>query len=78
MERDKQDKQIWVEAPDWLKNIKDDDVAGAVFALMFNWQIDGGEKIDNLREYIKNTFDDLSDEQVEEVATLLIEHKVVE
>lgn len=78
MERKKEDKQIWVEAPEWLKDIEDDDVAGAVFALMFGWQLEGGDKIDNLREYVKENFDDLSDEQVEEVAKLLIEHKVVE
>ena len=77
MERKKEDKQIWLEAPEWLKDVKDDDVAG-VFALMFGWQLEGGDKIDNLREYVKENFDDLSDEQVEEVAKLLIEHKVVE
>lgn len=78
MEHKKSDKQVYVSVPDWVKTIKDDDVAAAIMALIFDWNFSGEDKIDNLREYVKENFDDLSDEQVEEVAKLLIEHKVVE
>ena len=78
MEHKKSDKQVYVSVPDWVKVIKDDDVAAAIMALIFDWNFSGEDKIDNLREYVKENFDDLSDEQVEEVAKLLIEHKVVE
>lgn len=78
MEHNKEDKHIYVGVPEWLKDVKDDDVAGAIMALLFDWNMSGQEKISNLREYVKDSFDDLSDEQVEEVAKLLIEHKVVE
>ena len=73
-----EDKQIAFAIPDWVKPIKDDDVAGAIVGLMFSWAWDNKEvKIPNLREYIKGRFDNLTDEQVEEVAKLLIEHGVV-
>lgn len=78
MEHKKSDKQVYVSVPDWVKAIKDDDVAASIMALIFDWNFSGEDKIDNLREYVKENFDDLSDEQVEEVAKLLIEHKVVE
>lgn len=78
MEHKKSDKQVYVSVPDWVKAIKDDDVAAAIMALIFDWNFSGEDKIDNLREYVKESFDDLSDKQVEEVAKLLIEHKVVE
>lgn len=78
MEHKKSDKQVYVSVPDWVKAIKDDDVAAAIMALIFDWNFSGEDKIDNLREYVKESFDDLSDKQVEEVAQLLIEHKVVE
>jgi len=78
MEHKKSDKQVYVSVPDWVKTIKDDDVAAAIMALIFDWNFSGEDKIDNLREYVKENFDDLSDEQVEEVAKLLVEHKVVE
>ena len=78
MEHKKSDKQVYVSVPDWVKTIKDDDVAAAIMALIFDWNFSGEDKIDNLREYVKENFDDLSDKQVEEVAKLLVEHKVVE
>lgn len=78
MEHKKSDKQVYVSVPDWVKVIKDDDVAASIMALIFDWSFSGEDKIDNLREYVKESFDDLSDNQVEEVAQLLIEHKVVE
>lgn len=78
MEHKKSDKQVYVSVPDWVKAIKDDDVAAAIMALIFDWNFSGEDKIDNLREYVKENFDDLSDKQVEEVAKLLVEHKVVE
>lgn len=72
-------KQVVMGTPGWIKDIKDVDVAGAIVGIMFasawdNKPIEG----DNLREYIRSKFDDMSDEQVEEVARLLIEHGVVE
>lgn len=77
MEHKKSDKQVYVSVPDWVKTIKDDDVAAAIMALIFDWNFFGEDKIDNLREYLNESFDDLSDKQVEEVAKLLIEHKAV-
>lgn len=78
MTRNKSDKQEWMEVPDWLKKVKDEDVASSVFALMFSWDMNGTKRIDNLEDYIRESFDDLSDEQVEEVANLLIEHNIIE
>ena len=78
MEHKKSDKQVYVSVPDWVKAIKDDDVAASIMALIHDWNFSGEDKISNLREYIKESFDDLSDKQVEEVAKLLIEHKVLE
>ena len=78
MEHKKSDKQVYVSVPDWVKAIKDDDVAASIMALILDWNFSGEDKISNLREYIKESFDDLSDKQVEEVAKLLIEHKVLE
>lgn len=71
-------KQVVMGTPGWIKDIKDVDVAGAIVGIMFAsaWN-NKPVKGDNLREYIHSSFDDLSDEQVEEVARLLIEHKVV-
>lgn len=71
-------KQVVMGTPNWLKDVKDDAVAGSIVGLMFasEWD-DKPIEGDNLREYIHSSFDDLSDEQVEEVARLLIEHKVV-
>lgn len=70
---------ILVMMPEWLKDIEDDDVAGAIFAMIFSWQWDNedGIHIDNLREYIASRFDDLTDSQVSQVADLLIKHGVV-
>jgi len=78
MARKKSDKQEWMKVPDWLKKVSDKEVASSVFAIMFNWEMSGPDEFDDLREYIKDIFDDLSDKQVDEVADLLIEHKVVE
>ena len=78
MTRNKSDKQEWMEVPDWLKKVKDEDGASSVFALMFSWDMNGTKQIDNLEDYIRESFDDLSDEQVEEVANLLIEHGIIE
>ncbi len=73
------DKQVSVGTPTWLKDIEDKDVAGAIFALIFNWEWEGRkENIANLREYIRESFDDLSDAQVAQVADLLIKHKIIE
>ena len=71
-------KQVVMGTPGWIKDIKDVDVAGAIVGIMFasawnNKPVEG----DNLREYIRSSFDDMSEEQIEEVARLLIEHKVV-
>ena len=72
------DKQVVVSAPTWLKDIEDKSVAGAIFALIFNWEWEGKkENIADLREYVKESFDDLSDAQVAQVADLLIEHNIV-
>lgn len=73
-----ENKQIAFAAPDWLRKLKDEDIKSVIFALMFSWAWDNEEvKIPNLREYIKDSFDDLTDEQVEEVANLLIQNNVV-
>lgn len=77
MER-KNDKQAWVAVPDWFKDVDDAKVEGAIFALLFSWELDGPDKIDNLREYLKEHFPDMSEEKIEKTATLLIEHKLVQ
>jgi len=76
MEKDN-DKNIWVPIPDWLKKVEDKDVFAAIGTLLFDWNYAGKDKIDNLEAYVKENFEDLSDDQVKEVCNLLIEHKVV-
>ena len=72
------EKQVAVKAPDWLKTVENDNVAGAIFALLFSWAWDGTpKKIDNLRKYVSGKFEDLSEDEVAEVCDLLIEHKMV-
>ena len=72
------EKQVAMKAPGWLKDVKNDNVAGAIFALLFSWAWDSTpKKIDNLREYVASQFDDMTDDEIAEVCDLLIEHKVV-
>lgn len=73
------EKQIAFAVPEWVKPIKDNAVAGAIVGLMFSWAWDGNAKdISNLREYISTRFDNLNEAQVEEVASQLIKHGVIE
>lgn len=72
------EKQIALAIPDWVKGLKDDDISGAIVGLLFSWAWDGEAKeIPNLREYIASKYDDMTDTQIEEIANLLVEHKVV-
>lgn len=77
MQRKSSDTQVWVGFPDWIKDIENSDVKATIRALLFDWGAFGAEKIDNLKEYIATTFDDLNEEEVEEVARLLIEHGIL-
>lgn len=72
------DKQVLVKAPSWLGDIDNDNVAGAIFALIFSGEW-GNEpkKVDNLKEYIAKEFDDMSEDEIEEICQLLIKHKMV-
>lgn len=73
-----QDEQVVMKIPEWVKEIKSDNVAGAVVGLMFAWTWDDKKvKGDNLREFVASRFDDLSEDEAAEVADLLIEHGVV-
>lgn len=73
-----EEKQIAFATPDWVKELKDDDIAGAIVGLLFSWAWNGETKeISNLTEYIASKYDDMSDAQITEIANLLIEHKVV-
>jgi len=72
------DKQVLVKAPEWLKTVENDNVAGAIFGLIFGWTWDGTpKKVDNLKEYVAEKFSDLSEDEVAETCDLLIKHKVV-
>ncbi|MBR2589129.1 hypothetical protein IKE84_02210 [Candidatus Saccharibacteria bacterium] len=73
----KNDKQAWVSVPDWFEQINDIEIESAIFALLFSWNFDGPEKIDNLREYLEQSFPDMTKDKIEKVANLLIEHKLV-
>lgn len=73
-----EDKQVLVKSPEWLKDVENDNVAGAIVALLFGWDWDGeSKKIDNLREYVSKEFDDMPEDEIAEVCDLLIEHKIV-
>ena len=72
------DKQVLVKAPEWLKTVENDNVAGAIFGLIFSWAWDGTpKKVDNLKEYVSGKFSDLSENEVAETCDLLIKHEVV-
>jgi len=72
------DKKVVLTTPDWVRDIKDDNIAGAIVGLLFGWAWDGKTKeIPNLREYVASKYDDMSDDEVTEICDLLIEHKVV-
>lgn len=73
----KDDKQVWTPIPDWLKKVEDEEVFAAIGTLLFDWNFSGEDEIDNLHDYLKENFPDLSEEKVEKVAGLLIEHKLV-
>ena len=70
--------QVLFKAPEWVKEIKDKDIYSAVYTILFSWAWDGEpQKIDNLREYIAESFDDMSEDQITEICDVLIKHKVV-
>lgn len=73
----KNDKQEWIAIPDWLKKVEEKEIFAAIVTLLFDWSFSGEDKIDNLREYLKENFPDMSDDKIERTATLLIEHKLV-
>lgn len=76
-------KQVALTQPDWIDEIKDEDIRLSVVSFMFTaqlWQALHGKefKIDEpIRKYLKDTNEELSDEQIEEMAKILIEHNVV-
>ncbi|MBR3233530.1 hypothetical protein IKG12_01540 [Candidatus Saccharibacteria bacterium] len=64
--------------PDWVKDVKSDEVYGAIVGLLFGWAWDGKEEeIPNLKKYVADSFDDMSEAEIAEVCNLLIEHGVV-
>ena len=45
------DKKVVLTTPDWVRDIKDDNIAGAIVGLLFGWAWDGKTKeIPNLRD----------------------------
>ena len=75
----KEGERFFFQPPEWVRDIKDKGVRLAVYTLLLSWTIDGPKQhIDkNLRDYIRKTFDDLSDKQVDEVVRILVEKGVV-
>lgn len=71
-------QSIAIPQPDWLKDIADEDIRDAVFAFIASIQIAGSYKITNLRKELSETYTNLSESQIEELAKILIAHKVVE
>ena len=64
--------------PEWVKDIKDKDVRLAVYTLLFIWTTEKSVHIDkNLRDYVRDQFEELTDKQVDEVVEILVEWGVV-
>lgn len=63
-----EDKKITLAIPDWVKDVKSDEVYGAIVGLLFGWAWDGKEKeILNLREHVASKYDDMSEAEIAEV-----------
>lgn len=73
-----EDKRALFKAPEWIKEIKDKDIYSAVYALLFSWAWDGKpQKIDDIQEYVAESFDDMSESQIAEICDILIKHNVL-
>lgn len=75
MKDDQGDKQIALTIPEWVKDIKNNEIAGAIVGLLFSWAWDGEEKeIPNLKKYVTDVYDDMSEDELAEVCDLLIKY----
>ena len=67
--------QFMMKTPEWVKDIKDKDVFSVVYALIFSHQVDNKPFTeDGLKKEIDD-FNDLTEEQKQEVFDLIISHK---
>lgn len=74
----KEGERFFFSPPEWVRGIKDESVQATVFALLMSWSFEEPKHIGkNLKDYIKETFDDITDEQADEVARVLVEKGVV-
>lgn len=71
-------KIVYMEIPQWVKKLENDNVAGAIISLLFSWRWDNTADVDmNLLSYLRDRFDNLTDSEIEEIANLLMRHKIV-
>ena len=72
-----QEGRFYFKPPEWVREIEDKQVASVIFALLFSWCYDGINHIDNIEKEIKNSFDNLSVKQINEIVDILIQHEVI-
>lgn len=70
-------KEFYQGVPEWLRAVKDDDVFSVTMTLLTEWNTQGIKSVENLPKEIKETFPDLSDAQIQEIMSLLIDNKVL-
>ncbi len=69
---------FFFQPPEWIRDIKDKGVRLAVYTLLFIWSTEKSNHIDkNLRDYVRDEFEELTDKQVDEVVEILVERGVV-
>ena len=68
--------QFFVEVPDWLKAVKDDDVYAAILTLLTEWETTNPKSVSNLATELKETFG-LSEKQAEEALKLMVDNGVL-
>lgn len=71
------DKGYYMAIPDWLKEVKDDKIFGAIGALLFDWGYNETQDVEGLHTKLTTTFE-LSDEQADKAIELLKTNKVLQ
>lgn len=72
----KEGERIAVKMPEWLKE-ENDDVFSVVMAIFFDWAFTGEKEVKNFRKELSETFDDTSEEDLDRVYELLLQHHVI-
>ena len=72
----KEGKRIAVKMPEWVKK-EGKEVGSIIMAVLFDWAFTGEKNVKDFRKQLSETFDDTSEEDLDRVYELLLQHHLI-